>query len=73
MKGVNRMKKVILMLCSVLVCCCLSVSATEIDEVKACEAPSDDKQVCTINKDGECECVELSINPTKIDKQEGGK
>ena len=72
MKGVNRMKKVILMLCSVLVCCCLSVSATETDEVKACEALSNDEQVCSINKDGECECVELSINPTKIDRQEGG-
>lgn len=68
----RKIKKVILMLCSVLVCCCLSVSAPETDEVKACEALSNDEQVCTINKDGECECAEISINPTKIDGQEGG-
>lgn len=59
------------MLCSVLVCCCLSVSATETDEVKACEALSNDEQVCAINKEGKCECTEISVNPTKIEGQEG--
>lgn len=64
------MKKVVLMLCSVLICC-LSVSATETDKVEACEALSNNEQVCTINKDGECECTEISVDPTKIEGQEG--
>lgn len=65
------MKKVVLMLCSVLVCCCLSVSAAETDKVEACEALSNDKQGCVINQEGECECTDISVNPTKLEGQEG--
>ena len=66
------MKKIVLILCSVLVCCCLSVSATETDEVKACEALSNDEQVCSINKDGECECKDISIAPLVMDRDDDG-
>ena len=66
------MKKRILVLCSILFCCGLNVSATEKDDVKACEALSNEKQVCTINDDGECECVEITISPLGIDKADGG-
>ena len=66
------MKKVVLFLCSVLICCCLSVSAAETDEVKACEALSNDEQVCSINKDGECECEDISVAPLIIDRNDGG-
>lgn len=66
------MKKIILVLCSILFCCGLNVSATEKDDVKACEALSNEKQVCTINDDGECECVEITISPLGIDKADGG-
>ena len=66
------MKKIILVLCSILFCCGLNVSATEKDDVKACEALSNEKQVCTINDDGECECVEFLINPLGIDHAGNG-
>ncbi len=66
------MKKVILMLCSFLICCCLSVSAAETDDVKACEALSNDEQVCSINKDGECECKDISTVPLTVDRNDGG-
>lgn len=65
------MKKNFFMLCFVLVCCCLSVSATETDEVKACESISNGKQVCTIIKEDGCECVEISIDTRKIESQNG--
>ena len=67
------MRKIILVLCSILFCCGLNVSATEKDDVKACEALSNEKQVCTINDDGECECVEITISPRGKDHQGGGK
>ncbi len=66
------MKKIILMLCSVLVCCCLNVSANETDDTKACKALSNDEQVCSINKDGDCECEDISVNPLVIDRNDEG-
>ncbi|MCI5774838.1 MAG: hypothetical protein MR210_09780 [Erysipelotrichaceae bacterium] len=35
------------------------------------ETLSNDKQVCTINKEGECECTDISVNPPKLEGQEG--
>lgn len=64
------MKAVILVLCSAVVCC-LHVNAVENYDKKMCEALKDEKQVCTINKYGECECTEISLNPTMIEGQEG--
>ena len=64
------MKKVVLMLCTLLVCCCLSVNAAETDKVEACEALSNNEQVCAINKEGKCECTDISVNPTKVEKQD---
>ena len=66
------MKKIIIILCSILFCCGLNVSATEKDDVKACEALSNEKQVCIINDEGECECIEITISSRGKDCQNGG-
>ena len=63
------MKKIILVLSSILFCCCINVSAIEKDDVEACEALSNEKQVCTINDKGECECIEITISSRGKDWQ----
>lgn len=65
-----KMKKFSIILCSILLCCSLNVFAVETDGVNACEALSDNNQVCLVNEDGSCECVEISINPTRVDVQD---
>lgn len=65
------MKKLILTCCLVLACCCLNVNADEKTdiEIEACEALSNEKQICIINKNGECECTKITIRPHGVDWQ----
>lgn len=64
------MKKIIIMICSVLICSLVQVNAIENDEIKACAALSNEKQYCSINNDDECECFEISISLTGVNRQD---
>ena len=50
------MKKVLSIICVILLCCVVNVHASDEDPVAACEAQSDEMKVCAINENGECEC-----------------
>ncbi len=63
------MKKITIMICSVLICSLVQVNAIENDEIKACAALSNEKQYCSINNDGECECIKILISYRGRDQQ----
>lgn len=65
------MRKIILILSFILLSSS-NVSALENNDIKACEALSDKKMVCSINKDGVCECEDTLIIPFIIDRPDGG-
>lgn len=66
------MKKLLTIICTFLLCASLVVKANAKDSPNACQALSDERQVCAINEEGECECVAI-IQAYNIGHQGGGK
>lgn len=64
------MKKLLTIICTFLLCASLGVNAK--DSPNACQALSDERQVCAINEEGECECADI-IQVYNIGHQGGGK
>lgn len=62
------MKKTIVFLLTILLCS-ISVSAYGDDSIKACETLSNNEQVCSVDEDGECECVNNTIGTKGKDQQ----
>ena len=66
------MKKLLTIICTFLLCVSLGVKANAKDSPNACQALSNERQVCAINEEGECECADI-IQVYNNGEQGGGK
>ncbi len=66
------MKKILSIICVILLCCVVNVHASDEDPVAACEAQSDEMKVCVVNENGECECNDI-IDQYVINGQNPGE
>lgn len=61
------MKKIISIICIVLLCSCINVNASNPSPKEACELKSNESIVCTISENGECNCRQI-IEPNGVDR-----
>ena len=66
------MKKILSIICVILLCCVVNVHASDEDPVAACEAQSDEMKVCAVNENRECKCKSI-IDQYALDGQNTGK